>query len=223
MFFIAKAPMTEMYIINLDHRPERLELTTDLLYKAGFKNVKRYPAVNGKELTERELNSLCDKDALIPVKRGYRTEHHELSFGAIGCYLSHVNLWKDSNADILIIFEDDALPNFDINQMNEHMRYVPNDWDIILFGGIFNAKTDINEFIIKTKKFYCTHAYMINKKSASRLAAKAFPISKQIDSWLSDLALDDNINIYAFRKNPWIQNAKINATDIQIPIIENKK
>ena len=43
------------------------------------------------------------------------------------------------NLDSIIIFEDDAYPSFNFIELQEIINYnVPNDWDIILFGGIYN-------------------------------------------------------------------------------------
>jgi hypothetical protein len=62
------------------------------------------------------------------------------------------------------------------------------------------------------------HAYIINKKGASKLLSKAFPIKKQIDSWLSDLASINYVNIYGITQKKWSQNPQINMTDIQTEI-----
>ena len=59
------------------------------------------------------------------------------------------------------------------------------------------------------------HGYIINKNAANKLLKKAYPIKKQIDSWLSDLASDNYINIYGVNNNKWVQNSEINNTDIQ--------
>ena len=48
--------------------------------------------------------------------------------------------------------------------------------------------------------------------------SKAFPIKKQIDSWLSDLASTNEVNIYGITKNKWTQNPQINQSDIQTKI-----
>jgi hypothetical protein len=62
------------------------------------------------------------------------------------------------------------------------------------------------------------HAYIINKKGALKLLSKVFPIKKQIDSLLSDLASNNEVNIYGITQNKWTQNPQINNTDIQTEI-----
>ncbi len=212
----------KLYLINLEHRKDRFDITNNLLNKYDFTNVIRYPAVNGKNMLKNELIQIVDPLAMKSILDNYRTEHHELSYGAVGCYLSHINIWKKleiDNLDYVIIFEDDALPNFSFLYLKEIIeKYTPNDWDIILFGGIYNNNNIINDYIIKIQTYYEMHAYIINKKGVSKLLSKVFPIKKQIDSLLSDLASDNYINIYGITKNKWIQNSQINNTDIQTEI-----
>lgn len=71
------------------------------------------------------------------TKRGKRTYHSELISGAIGCYLSHIRIYKkivEDNIPYAIIFEDDVRfldPEYifwkKINSLN-----IPNDTDIFI-------------------------------------------------------------------------------------------
>lgn len=208
----------EKYIINLDTRKDRFDITNNLLNQYDFKNVLRFPAIKGKDISIDELNKIIEPSAMKSILDNYRTDHHELSYGAVGCYLSHINIWKklvNNDLDYIIIFEDDANPKFNFTELQQIIKNVPNDWDIIFFGGIYNDYNIIKDNIVKLKRFYETHAYIINKKGALKLLTNAFPIKKQIDSWLSDLASDNLVNIYGITQNKWIQNPEINSTDIQ--------
>jgi len=211
-----------IYIINLDSRIDRFQITSNLLNKYDFKNIIRFSAINGKNLSKNELTKIIEPSALKSIFDNYRKEHYELSYGAVGCSLSHFNLWKKleiDNLDSIIIFEDDTFPSFNFIELQQIIEnYAPNDWDIILFGGIYNKYKNINNYIHKIYSFYQTHAYIINKKGALKLLDKAFPIKKQIDSWLSDLSSDNLVNIYGIIQNKWIQNPEINYTDIQTEI-----
>jgi len=212
----------KQYLINLDHSKDRFDITNNLLYQYDFKNVIRYPAVNGKNIPYDELIHIVDPNSMKSILDNYRKYHHELSYGAVGCYLSHINMWQKlitDTLDYIIIFEDDANPSFSFTELQEIIvNYVPNDWDIILFGGIYNKTNNINDNITKIYTFYETHAYIINKKGAIKLLSQAFPIKKQLDSWLSDLAINNYVNIYGITKNKWGQNSQISNTDIQTEI-----
>jgi len=212
----------ELYLINLDHRKDRFDITNNLLNNYNFKNVIRFNAINGKNISKEELIKIIEPSAMKSILNNYRTEHHELSYGAVGCYLSHINIWKKlefDNLDYIIIFEDDALPNFSFFDLQEIIKnYVPDDWDLILFGGIYNKNNIVNNYVLKIFTFYEMHAYIINKKGALKLLSKIFPIKKQIDSLLSDLASNNEVNIYGITQNKWSQNSQINNTDIQTEI-----
>ena len=210
----------KQYLINLDHRKDRFNVTTNLLSIFNFKHVMKYPAINGKNILYDELVKIVDPDSMKSIINDFRNEHHELSYGAVGCYLSHVNIWDElSNSydtNEIIIFEDDTYPASNLEKIHIILQNnVPGDWDIVLFGGIYNNTKFINNDIVKIYKFYQMHAYIINKNGANKLLKKAYPIKKQIDSWLSDLASENYINIYGINNNKWIQNPKINNTDIQ--------
>jgi GR25 family glycosyltransferase involved in LPS biosynthesis len=210
----------KQYLINLDHRSDRFNVTNNLLSIFNFKHVIRYPAINGKNMLYNELVNIVDPDAMTSILNNFRKEHHELSYGAVGCYLSHVNIWDELSklydTNEIIIFEDDTYPAFSLDKINIILqKHVPSDWDIVLFGGIYNETKLINDNVSKIYKFYQMHAYIINKNGANKLLKKAYPIKKQIDSWLSDLASDNYINIYGVNNNKWVQNSEINNTDIQ--------
>jgi GR25 family glycosyltransferase involved in LPS biosynthesis len=212
----------KLYLINLEDRKDRFDVTNNLLNRYEFKNVIRYQAIIGKNIPKQELVKIIDPSAMKSILDNYRTKHYELSYGAVGCYLSHINIWKKleiDNLDYVIIFEDDALPNFSFIDLQEIIKnYVPNDWDVFLFGGIYNKCKYINNYVKKIFSFYETHAYIINKKGASKLLSKAFPIKKQIDSFISDMTRNNYINVYGITKNKWTQNLKINQSDIQTEI-----
>ena len=212
----------EKYLINLNSRKDRFDITNNLLNKYNFKNVIRYPAVNGKNISKNELIQIIEPSAMKSILDNYRKKHYDLSYGAVGCYLSHINIWKKfetNNLDYIIIFEDDANPVFNFTELQKIIKNnTPNDWDIILFGGIYNKYKNVNNYIDKIYSFYETHAYIINKKGALKLLLKAFPIKKQLDSWLCDLASNNYVNIYGITQNKWSQNPQINNTDIQTEI-----
>lgn len=210
----------DQYLVNLDVRPDRLSHSRCRLNKQEFYPT-RFPAVNGKLLSNDEIINIVDSSAMESVINGYRTRHYELSLGAIGCYLSHVNIWKkllDENQkqQRLYIFEDDTVPTFSKTQVDEYIKELPSDWDILLFGGIYHKSIPVSKNIAKIHEFYCLHGYVVNNKNIHTLLNNAFPISKQIDHWLSDLCKKNMINIYGVTTNQWHQTNQ--DTNIQTPM-----
>jgi len=211
---------SNMFLINLDRRPDRLEVTMRELYKSNFKNVYRFSAIDSKNNWDN-LKGLVDDSAKKEIYNGYRTEHHHLSIGSVGCYLSHLKLWEmlvKSDHKYFTIFEDDTLPSMTQQVVLDKIKQVPDDWDFIIFGGIYDDDDQvISRHICKIFRFYCLHAYMISKRGAKKLLDTALPIKQQIDSWLSDLSEEGQLNIYGFRNSNWNQNQApdISKTDVQ--------
>lgn len=211
----------DQYLINLDNKPDRFKNSKCRLNKMGFYPT-RFSAVNGKEL---DLRSIVHPKAMESINKGYRREHYELSVGAVGCSMSHFQIWEKllkSCYDKFYVFEDDTVPMFSMDVCNQYIKMLPNDWDILLLGGLYKVYSDLfgTELPLqRVYKFYCTHGYVIrNGKNLEKLLQKAYPISKQIDSWLSDLAFTEQIKIYGVTKDRWVQTNE--GTDIQIPITQ---
>lgn len=207
-----------MFYINLDRRTDRKNVTEKLLSDYEYLNVIRYSAIDSSIFSMNDFRKYVHTESIKDIENGFRTEHHQLSSGAVGCTLSHYNLWKENYLDceIIMIFEDDTLPNITYTQlMNEKLVELPEDWDIILLGGIWHSNNHFNKYLSKIEQFYCTHAYMIHTRGIRKLLPHLFPIKKQIDSWLSDLSSSQIINIYGIRDHGWNQNNLVAQSDIQ--------
>lgn len=216
----------EMYLINLDRRPDRLKKTMGILKDYNYNNVVRFKAIDSSTFTDDEISSYTQFYARNPIYDNKRTEHHQLSRGAIGCYLSHLELWKDmtkNKKEKIVVFEDDTLPTINKNEIYKLLEKVPEDWDIILFGGIYRDYNHVFDEIYKLNSFFCTHAYIIrNTKNVEKLITEALPMDMQIDSYLSKLSKEGKLNIYGIyskKHGMWGQNPKINNTNIQTPMI----
>lgn len=215
-----------IYIINLDRRKDRLAVTVQLLRDKGYDTdgMTRLKATDGVSEWESS-KALVAPGALKPIYAGFRTEHNQLSKGAVGCYLSHVKLWSYLIADgctdeAFAILEDDTNPTLSPSEVKRRLAFVPNDWDIVLLGAFYTGCRDVNEYVCRIGRFIGTHAMLVRKKAAAYLVPRAVPIEQQIDSWLSDLSERDEIKVYALRHSNWDQNVKINNTDIQTPMIK---
>jgi hypothetical protein len=119
------------YVINLDSRPRNWDRVVRGLGGAGVMpllDVERIPAVDmtgvsllpgGDVVPEHKLEAMrrhVSPRALLTMLRGRRRYHHEfVSAGAIGCFLSHVAVWRkvvaqedgDEGLGALVV-EDDA-------------------------------------------------------------------------------------------------------------------
>lgn len=218
----------EVYLINLKRRPDRLQQFMQKFNASDLKhnNILKFNAIDGSILdTEKIFISDVAKAEIKQIETtGFRTKHYQLTRGAIGCYLSHIQVWEhilDSKHNAVIIFEDDANVPVDIKQtIQENMRHIPENWDIVLFG--FYCKDCIPGYKHnKVNRFILLHCYAINRNAVLKILKSntLFPITQQIDSLISELS--NILNIYSFEKNTVSQFGS--RTDIQLPIYPNSK
>lgn len=216
------------YLINLERRPDRYERFMkhyDNSDMSDFQIIK-INAVDGSELDIQKvpLSEIARGELKQIETTGFRSKHYQLTRGAIGCYLSHVKVWKDIVENGFkngLILEDDVnLPHNIHSKIKKSMQGVPDDWDIILFGYHCKECDNIKTYR-KVNRFILLHCYAISNSAIVKILKtnSLFPITQQIDSYLSELSRDI-LNIYAV-KNPIIhQNGS--RTDIQMPIIKRK-
>lgn len=183
-FFSNKTINMSVFVISM----------SDTVFKMAEKNIQKtlpdyvinkYDAVKGSTLDISDLvTTKAYYDIMITDKRKI---HSDLpSKNAVGCYISHTNLWKNllnSTNDYYFIFESDVnclSYNFQ-NIINEYITKFP-DGDILFFG-IFGHNS--SEIVKLDNRFFGLHAYLINKRAARILLDHAFPIEEQLDSFMS--------------------------------------
>ncbi|MCI5051978.1 MAG: glycosyltransferase family 25 protein [Simkaniaceae bacterium] len=169
-----------VYMINLDHRTEKYQMTMDQLAPFGIKPF-RFSAVNGWRLTTQDLQEIGVKfdktmrrsaisthfleidgkevkshELLGKVGRTYFC--HCITRGPIGCYLSHLSILQDaydSGYEVIWIVEDDIEvmrnPKLLLKYINELNQLVgKNQWDLFF--------TDVDYRIGKNKHLKCVGA-----------------------------------------------------------------
>lgn len=147
-----------IYLLNLDHRTDRLQKSLERLDKYGLVP-QRVPAVYGKKLQAEAFNAVgfkyllgMEQDWVHDFTQSGKSEieylrkevHGQVFFskytsrGAVGCALSHISAIKDgydSGCETIWILEDD----FDIKE-NPHLlsslmyqldEITNRDWDIL--------------------------------------------------------------------------------------------
>lgn len=226
-----KYNIQKIFVINLNRRKDRLKHFKSR-YNFDIK-LNRIEAVDGRDLNIDELfkNNTIGEYGYNSLKK-YRNFHHELTHnGSVGCYLSHYNIWKsiydkDKNRNY-IIFEDDTILNdMTLDDISKRIKKLPDDWDIYLLSSphFVYEKEFIGKNLYKGKRFFLMNAYVINKKGIEKIfnTNTIFPINQQIDSYLSELATDRNLNIYVHDESfPYLEQSQQFNTDIQESTIHN--
>jgi GR25 family glycosyltransferase involved in LPS biosynthesis len=178
----------EIHCINLDRRPDRWEESIKEFDKHRL-TVKRYKAFDGKELP------------LVPG----------LTPGNIGATYSHrgiIQKAKDNNYDNILILEDDVEFHNDLNSLfSEYIKEVPNDWDIIFFGGnhclnngyyMHDPIIPITEHVYRVIRSFANHCYAVKNTCYDKLIeVLSSTESKPNDVLVSDIKKE--LNCYLFR------------------------
>ena len=163
-------------------------------------------------LSEKALSVLQES-----IKNNKRKTHEELLPGAIGCYLSHLKCWENftkTDKNYCLIFEDDTtIPDKLFPKLKKIINNTKKPWDVICLGYLSDDKEEFNEYLIKLRKYYCTHAYVLNKNSAIKLMQKHDKIEKQIDAYFSSIS--DEFIILGTKKILCEQKNSCYMTNIQ--------
>ena len=217
---------THVYLMNLERRPDRLNNFLSNYNNSDMKDIPitKFNAIDGSKLniSTVPLTNLAQLEMKQLETTGFRYKHYQLTKGAIGCYLSHVKIWENiikTKQDKVLIFEDDArIPPNMLHAMNKIMKDIPEDWDIVLLGKYCNECVDKGKYY-KINRFILLHSYLISRKGVEKIinADSLFPISQQLDAYLSEIS--DMLNIYAPKVD--IIRQGNSRTDIQAPIIKS--
>lgn len=207
--------VNNIYVINLDSSKDRLESIKKQLDKQKL-NFTRIPAINGKQLTEKEIEKNCTQFAQMFCPRNI-----------IGCAMSHKAVWQriiDNGDDYAIVLEDDCklVKNFKhkLNHcLKELMSFDPK-WDFLYLGYFGPAKCK-NETIMNSlqrlilhkinkecnKKYFDLkhvfipvspvgfHSYIISNKCAKELLKRMEKINYHIDAEF--LKYTQDLHVYA--------------------------
>ena len=142
-------------VINLDSRPDRLaKLATTLKNTSGaevpfgLEQTCRLPAVMSKAAGDDLVAAGVIQDAVwqrakvSSTMKKQDSEGIELSYGSVGCFLSHAVAWKrivDLKLPAALILEDDTriLSPLMRRRFPSFSRDLPAGWNLVQFNGCF--------------------------------------------------------------------------------------
>ena len=169
--------LKNIYVINLKSDTRRLgQFNNSLKYSKTpliNRNWNRFDAIDGTdyELVKETAKKITDKDIT------HLWENHK---GSIGCYLSHLKLWKtlqETKQNYSLIMEDDS--HFIRNGLNNLelvlLKSLKFEWDILYIGhNIISGRQVHPLFVIpdnSNKRGFNSgfFGYIINHKSINKL------------------------------------------------------
>ena len=193
-------PITFIVMTNVAERTQNIDT---LIQAHSLQNYNIFDAVVGKELNNNEL-----------YKNNIITEHtkNNIKPGAIGCTLSHINVWKQfldkNDSKLLLVMEDDLdVSNDFIEQLNNFVKYLPDDIEIAQI--YHSSTTEKNKINVSTVNNYVetgypqngTVAYIISKKGINILLKHCLPIYEAIDVMIKDAIRENKIISYVPTQN----------------------
>lgn len=170
------------FIINLEKDIKRKEqiISQCVTFNLDYTVI---PAVDGRKLSDDDLNKLIDPEKSKGMTRG-----------EIGCSLSHYHIYKkiiDENIKHALILEDDAKLEPNVTKALELLeKNVSDTPTIILLGPINKYATRNNKQLSDDFKLVnvieaaLSHGYFINKPAAQKLINFLFPIWLEADRWV---------------------------------------
>ena len=167
-----------LYYISFNKNKELEKKLNDV----GFTNINHFKAVNGKQFDPLKLK----RDNMITIRtlndlNSNRNEFSGIpSLGAVGCTLSHYELWSKcmNDLDYIIIVEDDV--KVDRNITEKELNIIRES--ITKKNGGFISPMFNSKFV------WGTHFYICSKGMCKKLVENAFPIDVQTDAYISNLS-----------------------------------
>lgn len=176
------------------------------LKSIGFKNINHFKAIDGRQFDPKDLV----ENKIITI-RAYqdllykRSEHIGISsVGAVGCTMSHYQLWKKcaEELDNIIIVEDDI----DINK-----NLLEDDIKFIQKSMLKNNSCVISPVYHDSKYLWGLQFYICSKGMCNELIKDTFPIDVQTDAYIYHLANMKKINVDL----RYIYGQKLHVSSIQ--------
>jgi len=220
----SRSPHLQPVIVTLPRRPDRWEKVVAELARVGISGARKFSAVDGATLAEETLRALVHRDCVLS---GAPTSHTQLTRPAIGCFLSHLTIWKrflEGEADRLVILEDDAVPSpqYSPAAVEQILAAVPADADLVLLGCTIMAglaEATENASLCRVYYFNGTYAYLITRKGCAKLCKQLLPLRAHIDHQISDALLKNRASLFAYAVRPPLFEHDFSSwSDAYVPI-----
>jgi GR25 family glycosyltransferase involved in LPS biosynthesis len=196
----------KIFCINLDRRTDRLQHFIDQSKKFNISDFQRVPAVDGVSINTKDYNS-------------------PLNNGELGLVLTTIKIFElclDKKYNNVLILEDDCVFEPELHNIDKYFESLPNDWDMIYFGGNHNVHGSypepemVNDFVKKVSYTYSSHMIGFNIKIYEKILSLLKTYQYQVDVVYSLLQKENNC--YTFY--PRLSTQLVDYSDIQNKITD---
>jgi GR25 family glycosyltransferase involved in LPS biosynthesis len=183
-------------VINLASRTEKLQSLSARMSAIGLTKLIRAPAIDGARLPASQIAAFLRSPA--DATNGSPGSHLTLTPPAIGCFLSHLAVWRwmlSKGLPRLLIFEDDATPvvHFSADRFRRVLAAVPEESGPVflgcaIMGGL--AERPRGADLARLYYFNGTHAYLITRATCQVLLEELLPLHAHIDHQISKVLIE---------------------------------
>lgn len=208
----------KIYVINLEEATDRKKYVSNLLSSENI-SFEFFEAFNGRKkfpTDQLRLDFIKENFFLGP--------RWKPSVGQIGCWMSHVNIWKHivkNNIETCLILEDDI--TFGVHNPNEtlnhYLKDLPIDWNIFMLGFCnYNGYLkSLTKNIVQPRIPACTHAYAITKESAKILLQLYHPMKGALDYFTGHIFFsNEDAGVKNLCKKLWVEDEPSSNIDLSL-------
>jgi GR25 family glycosyltransferase involved in LPS biosynthesis len=193
--------------INLDRRFDRWSECVTEFEKNKLDGIERFRAVDGKDLQQ--------------LPKGFLTQSR------LALVLTNMLILDkaiEEDYDSILILEDDVEFTNQVTNMKSFFDSLPEDWDMLYFGGNHNTHvgyeppTIINDKVCKLHNTFSTHCVAINKKAFKEVLERLKKCDNALD--VIYVELQSKLNVYSFY--PMIATQRVSFSDIENKLTDYK-
>ncbi len=215
-------------VINLPHRTDRWQTLVHRMSAAGLTKLIRFPAVEGARLPDSTIAALLGSPA-DHIDEAPRS-HLSLTRPAIGCFLSHLAIWRwliASKLPRVLVLEDDAAPapDYSAERLRSVLAAPPEQAGLTFLGRIIMhglAERPQGPNLPRMYYFNGTFAYVITPRAALTLLQHIFPLQAHIDHQMSRVLIEQRQAFQAhYVEPPLLQPDWSLRSDCYVPLADD--
>jgi GR25 family glycosyltransferase involved in LPS biosynthesis len=188
--------------INLARRTDRWQALSQRMSAIGFTRLIRASAVEGAHLPDSQVAALLRRP--VDATKGAPRSHFTLTPPAIGCFLSHLAVWRwvlDAGLPRVLVLEDDAVPaeHFSAARLRDIVAALAPEAGLVFLGCMIMgglADSPRGSALARLYYFNGTFAYLITPAACRSLLPKLVPLYAHIDHQISRVLIEQR---HAFR------------------------
>lgn len=216
-------------VVSLARRPDRWDMAERNLLGRGVPRLIKAPAVDGQTLTEAQFQALL-ADPTAPGRP--LDDYLQLTRPAIGCYLSHLAIWKRflaSGAERILIMEDDAVfaAGYAPDRARSLLETLPPDADLVLLGGTIMdglGEPTANPSLIRAYYFNGTFGYLLTRQGARKLLPLLVPLRTHIDNQISQELVRNRDELHVYCAEPRLFEHDFSVwSDVYVPVTDEAR